>query len=131
MEQKSNEGYRRVLIVDDNPAIVKVLATRLLMQGWDCMTALNGHDAMCLLNEHTTDAIITDLDMPYVDGFGVLEIAESFIGRPAIAITGSDESEARCKRDFPRVPLIKKPFDSMELLGALNATCLIFKPNVA
>lgn len=120
-----------MLVVDDNPAIVAAISTRLYLSGWDCMTALNGHDAMCLLNKREADAVVTDLDMPYIDGFGILEIAETFIDRPAIAITGSSESAARCARDFPRTPLLIKPFESQELLEVLNAAYLNFVPTHA
>ncbi|MBX2851414.1 MAG: response regulator [Phycisphaeraceae bacterium] len=122
-KNQATQSYRRVLVVDDNPAIVAAISTRLYLSGWDCMTALNGHDAMCLLNQRDADAVITDLDMPYVDGYGILEVAETFIGRPAIAITGSRESAARCARDFPGTPLLLKPFEASELLELLESSC--------
>ena len=130
-KEQAKQTFRRVLVVDDNPAVVAAVSTRLYLNGWDCMTALNGHDAMCLLNQRLADAVVTDLDMPYVDGFGILEIAESFIDRPAIAITGSSEAAERCARDFPRTPLIRKPFEAMHLLEVLNTSYLRFVPAAA
>ena len=127
-KDQAKQTFRRVLVVDDNPAVVAAVSTRLYMNGWDCMTALNGHDAMYLLNERQADAVVTDLDMPYVDGFGILEIAASFIDRPAIAITGSSEAAARCARDFPNTPLMHKPFEAKHLLEILNTTYLSFVP---
>ncbi|MFK7790243.1 MAG: response regulator, partial [Phycisphaeraceae bacterium] len=92
MERTRRLSYRTVLIVDDSPAVVAAVATRCAMQHWNCMTALDGHDAMGLLKERVPDAVVTDLDMPYVDGFGLLEIAETFLSIPAIAVTGSHDA---------------------------------------
>ncbi|MFI4861317.1 MAG: response regulator [Phycisphaerales bacterium JB063] len=117
-------NYRHVLVVDDNPAVVAAITTRLVPLGWACMTALDGHDAMELMTRHPVDAIITDIDMPYVDGFGIIELAVSFQKCPVLAITGSGESLDRCQRDYPTVPVLSKPFTSEQVLAFLAGLAL-------
>ena len=112
--------YKHVLVVDDNPAIVAAVATRLLAVGWECLTALDGYDAMALMGKHPVDAVVTDLDMPYVDGFGILERATTCNHCPAMVITGSMESAKRCEADFPSVPVLMKPFDSKQVIAWLE-----------
>ncbi|XAL99796.1 response regulator [Phycisphaeraceae bacterium D3-23] len=116
-DEKKAAGYRHALVVDDNPAVVAAIATRLMTVGWACVTALDGHDAMALMSKHTIDAIITDIDMPYVDGFGIIELALSFQKCPVLAITGSGESLQRCQRDYPHVPVLSKPFTGEQVLA--------------
>lgn len=120
---KTTEGraVRNVLVVDDNPAIVSALATRLMAMGWGCITALDGYDAMTLMSQHPVDAVVTDLDMPYVDGFGILELASTFSGCPAMVMTGSAQAAQRCREDYPKVPVLKKPFDSVQVLSWLES----------
>ena len=112
---------RNVLVIDDNPAIVKALATRLMAMGWGCMTALDGYDAMALMAKHPVDAVVTDLDMPYIDGFGILELASSFNGCPVMVMTGSPDAAQRCREDFPNVPVLHKPFTSQQVLSWLES----------
>lgn len=131
LEKKKMESYRTVLIVDDSPAVVSAVATRCAAQHWNCMTALDGHDAMGLMRKHVPDVVVTDLDMPYIDGFELLEIAETFLSIPAIAVTGSHESAMRCLRDFPNVPLVMKPFDVKQLLVLLERSIPFTKPEAA
>lgn len=120
LETTQPPRYRTALIVDDSPAVVTALATRCSANQWNCMTALDGHDAMSLLRERVPDAVVTDLDMPYVDGFSLLEIAETFLSIPAVAVTGSHHAATQCLRDFPNVPLLMKPFDAKQVLAALD-----------
>lgn len=112
--------FRKVLVVDDNPAVVAAVATRLMSVGWECLTALDGHDAMQLMSTCPPDALVTDIDMPYVDGFGLIELALSFQHCPVLAITGSEESAQRCRRDYPHVPLLNKPFTVAQVLAFLG-----------
>jgi len=122
-ESKTNEprAFRNVLVIDDNPAIVSALATRLMAVGWGCLTALDGYDAMTLMSQHPVDAVVTDLDMPYVDGFGILELASTFSDCPAMVMTGSAESAERCREDYPKVPVLNKPFTSQQVLSWLES----------
>jgi chemosensory pili system protein ChpA (sensor histidine kinase/response regulator) len=62
---------RRVLVVDDSLTMRKVLARLLEREGFEVIVAKDGLDAMQLLQETTPDAILTDIEMPRMDGFGL------------------------------------------------------------
>jgi len=67
------EAYRRrFLVVDDDRAIVELLSSRLTMAGFDAFAARDGRDALMKIESLRPHAVILDLSMPVLDGFGVL-----------------------------------------------------------
>ncbi len=62
---------RRVLVVDDSLTMRKVLGRLLEREGFEVLVAKDGMDAMQLLQETTPDAILTDIEMPRMDGFAL------------------------------------------------------------
>lgn len=69
------ERYR-VLLVDDEDVIRAVLSRELRLKNYNVQTAADGREALRLLQSHRFDAVITDLDMPNVDGISVLKSAK-------------------------------------------------------
>lgn len=63
----------KVLIIEDDPLIVKIYSTRLKADGYDVTSAENGEEGLKAAFEQRPDLIILDVMMPRVDGFGVLE----------------------------------------------------------
>ncbi|HEX7887514.1 MAG TPA: response regulator [Phenylobacterium sp.] len=66
------ERARRVLVVDDDPHIMELIVTRLELAGFDTRTARNGADAIQRLTDFRPEAMVLDINMPVLDGFGVL-----------------------------------------------------------
>ncbi|MCR5876264.1 response regulator [Phenylobacterium sp. J426] len=64
---------RRVLVVDDDPLIVEILMLRMMMMGHDADFARHGIQALEKVLAFRPDAMILDIDMPYLDGFAVLQ----------------------------------------------------------
>jgi len=64
---------RRVLVVDDDESIVDLISTRLIIGGYKVATATDGFEALRCLKDLKPDAMILDINMPGLDGFGVLE----------------------------------------------------------
>lgn len=62
---------RRILVVDDSLTMRKVLSRLLEREGFEVLVAKDGMDAMQLLQETTPDVILTDIEMPRMDGFGL------------------------------------------------------------
>lgn len=123
-QETKNQGpvkcHTRLLIVDDNPAVVQGLAIRLVHQGYECITALDGHQAMQLMADPGIDALVTDLDMPYLDGFALIDIATSFKPCRCVIITGSADAAMRCYDLYPGVPVMMKPFKTEHIITALK-----------
>ena len=85
----------RILIVDDNPTNVKVLATRLTAEGYEIVTAADGEEGLAAARAHTPDLILLDVMMPKLDGFEVcrrLRADASFPFTPIIMVTAMADS---------------------------------------
>jgi DNA-binding response OmpR family regulator len=63
----------RILVVDDDESIVDLVATRLMMAGYRTIKATDGFEAIRHLKDHRPHAMVLDINMPGLDGFGVLE----------------------------------------------------------
>jgi PAS domain S-box-containing protein len=82
----------KILVVDDDPANIQIM-TSALMDEYDILTALGGHDAIRLLKEHIPDLILLDVMMPDLSGFEVCSIIkslEAYADIPVIFLTALD-----------------------------------------
>ena len=62
----------RILVAEDEPAIGLLVSLRLLMAGYEVETARNGHEALRHITGGRFDGVVLDINMPELDGFGVL-----------------------------------------------------------
>ncbi|MGI9382849.1 MAG: ATP-binding response regulator [Methyloligellaceae bacterium] len=86
--------YGRILIADDDPVLLELATSSLATGGYAIETALNGVEAIKKLSQHPFDIVITDLTMPEIDGFGVIEhirLQEKLRHVPIIVITTNDD----------------------------------------
>ncbi|MBW8304496.1 MAG: response regulator [Brevundimonas sp.] len=67
----------RILVVDDDPMILELLVTRLELAGYQVVTARDGHEALKRIAAAQPHAMILDVNMPRLDGFGVLRHLKS------------------------------------------------------
>lgn len=118
---------RKILIVDDDPAIRKVLRKHLEARGSRVWTAAEGSEAITLFEEHGADLIIMDVIMPGEDGFAVCETIKRSHDVPVIFLTGAQDSIV--KNYLPQMVaaaggnrFLRKPFDARELLTLINET---------
>jgi response regulator RpfG family c-di-GMP phosphodiesterase len=85
-------AQRRVLVVDDEPAVCSVLSEGLSREGYECQTCLSGEEALKLMQQKSFDVVITDLRMPGMSGLGFLEKAHQEYPRSAfLMVTGEDD----------------------------------------
>ena len=119
MEHVSTETKASVLIVDDNENMREVLAIVLSRRGHRCESAANGREAMEKIEQGNFDAVVTDVEMPEMDGIALTkELTRNHSHLPVMIITGSpDESYMElalttcAAREF-----LKKPFDISEFV---------------
>jgi two-component system cell cycle sensor histidine kinase/response regulator CckA len=106
---------KTVLVVDDEPGVLKLIETCLLFKGYTVLTARNGLEALSFFRLDV-DVLITDLVMPEMDGHKlVLRVREKRPNLPVIVISGC--------LDVPipdRCTVVKKPFKMADLLKALD-----------
>jgi two-component system OmpR family response regulator len=114
---------RRVLVVDDEENVVHLVASALRFDGFEAVTADNGHSALAAVAEHDPDLIVLDVMMPGLDGHGVLQqlrAAGSIV--PVIFLTARDAATDRVAglRSGADDYMIK-PFSVEELLARVHA----------
>ncbi len=108
----SENDKRRVLIVDDDESQRSAMAHLLSGWGYETQTARDGRDALEKLSEFDADTVITDLNMPNLDGAGLLaELQKSAAPPPAIVLTafGSVERAVEIVRELGAFWYMEKP----------------------
>jgi CheY-like chemotaxis protein len=107
-----------ILVVDDVDTVLKATTRVLELEGYRVLTARDGIEALEVLQRSPVHAVVSDLRMPRMDGDALA--AEVTARWPAIGMvfmTGYSESALR--KDLPG-PLLQKPFDVADILGALR-----------
>lgn len=125
-EQPGDAGAaRRILVADDS------LTTRTLEQsvleaaGYIVVTAVDGHDAWRLLQEREIDLLVSDVDMPRLDGIGLCErlrASPRFQTLPVVLVTGRESAEDRARglEVGADAYLAKSSFDQEQLLATIQ-----------
>ena len=112
-------GSSRILVVDDEPFIVQLVADMLSEEGYHVDTAANGLLAIEQIEQHPYDLILSDLRMPALDGLALyreLEQKWPDLLQRIIFVTGTiDQPEYRSFLKETGVPILGKPFDLDEL----------------
>ena len=121
---QNDQTTKRVLALDDDGAILRVLESALKMHGYESVTASQWVEALDAIDEREPDLLLLDLQMPHVDGIFLLEwIREQEMDIPVIVVSAylDDESVARFK-ELGVTRLIWKPFNIADLLQEVEET---------
>lgn len=118
----------RILAVDDS-RVMRVAMKKILGQEYDVIEAEHGEDAWTLLlNDTSIQVVFTDLSMPYLDGFGLLDRMRAseedrLREMPVIIVTGKEDDDESKQRalDKGASDFITKPFESIQLLARAKA----------
>jgi len=114
----------RVLTVDDSPSMRALLRHALTAEGFAVEQAEDGIEALTWLAANDCDVIVTDINMPNLDGFGLIDRVRADVrhrDRPILVLTteSSDEKRARA-RAAGATGWIVKPFDPAKLAAAVR-----------
>jgi two-component system OmpR family response regulator len=112
----------RVLVVDDEANIVELLSVSLKFQGFEVYTATNGATALDLARDVKPDAVILDVMMPGMDGFGVLRrMRADGIDAPALFLTARDSLQDKIAGlTLGGDDYVTKPFSLEEVVARLR-----------
>jgi two-component system KDP operon response regulator KdpE len=115
--------HMRVLVVDDEPAIRRLLRTSLRAHGYDVVEADDGRKALEKLERDTIGVVVLDLGLPHLDGFGVIENLRKAGSAVPIIVLSSRADEAGKVRalDLGADDYVTKPFGIDELLARIRA----------
>lgn len=111
----------RILIVDDNPSNTFVFSSLLEDEGFEVDLAANGHEALVRIGEQAPDVVLTDLQMPEMDGNELcrrLADEPSTSALPVIVITAFGDAPAATEAHARQI--ISKPVSSETLLEAIR-----------
>lgn len=114
-----------ILIVDDDPWILKIFQQILEVEGHTVITAANGQEGMDQFRLKPTDLVITDMVMPVKDGLKlIMEMEREFPKVPVIAVSGGGVIEAERYLSLAEcigsIKTLAKPVSKQDLVDAVN-----------
>jgi two-component system, OmpR family, KDP operon response regulator KdpE len=113
---------KTVLVVDDEPQLLRALRINLRVREFDVHTAENGADALQQASRHPPDLIILDLGLPDLDGVEVIEGLRGWTSAPIIVLSGRSDSTGKVEAlDAGADDYVTKPFNMEELLARMRA----------
>jgi two-component system KDP operon response regulator KdpE len=111
----------RVLVVDDEPPIVRAVAANLRVRGFEVVTAATGETALAAVETHQPDCVVLDLGLPGVDGLEVLRRLRTWTQVPVVVLTAIDgERDKVAALDLGADDYVTKPFGVAELMARIR-----------
>lgn len=118
-ENLNGESPRKVLVVDDSEATVRLLSRWMTDEGYTVVTAASGEAALAAAREHQPDLMLLDISIPWPSGF---EVCKTLKSDPAtrrmsvVLITGLQDPQNRVTGlHFGAEDVFVKPFDALEI----------------
>ena len=113
----------RILVVDDEPQLTRVLLTGLSSRGYEVRAAADGLTAFETFTDWHPDLVITDLAMPNMDGFELCRRLRTLSQVPIIVLSAKDEERMKVAAlDLGADDFVTKPFGIDELLARIRAS---------
>jgi len=112
----------RILVVDDDPSILKFVSANLTARGYAVTTASNGAQALDIIDREMPDLIILDIMMPRVDGLTLCQRVREFSSVPIIILSAREHEDQKVQAlDLGADDYLTKPFGVRELLARVRA----------
>jgi two-component system, OmpR family, KDP operon response regulator KdpE len=113
----------RILVVDDEPQIARVLRRSLSARGYEVQVASDGEEALAAFDSWKPDMVITDLSMPNMGGLELCRRLRAVTSVPIIVLSVKGEERAKVEAlDLGPDDYVTKPFGIDELLARVRAT---------
>ncbi len=110
---------KTVLLVDDEPGILRFLSIKLRISGYEVVTASSGEKALELVEPTKPDIMLLDIIMPGIDGLQVLRKLRAFSSVPVIAVSARRDA-AQKAMTMGASDYLVKPFNPDELVGKIK-----------
>ena len=120
----------RVLVVDDEQRILKFLASKLKVSGYEVITASNGVEALEQVQAQEPDLVVLDVIMPKIDGFETLKELRAFSSVPVIVLSAKGTNADKVKGlGLGADDYLAKPFSPDELIARIEAVRRRLEPS--
>ena len=114
---------QRVLVVDDDLHIRRLLHSTLTRGGYEPIEAVNAKEALALAAEHRPDAVLLDLGLPDRDGLEIVQLLKKASPAPILVLSARDATDQKVAAlDLGADDYVTKPFDSEEVLARLRVS---------
>ena len=111
----------RVLVVDDEPPILRTVAANLRVRGYEVLTASSGEAALAAAEVHQPDCVVLDLGLPGISGLEALRRLRTWTATPVVILTAVDgERDKVTALDLGADDYVTKPFGMAELLARIR-----------
>jgi DNA-binding response OmpR family regulator len=110
----------QVLLIDDDDKILRFLALKLKLFGYDLITAANGSEGLLQLKSGNPDVIVLDILMPIMDGFEMLRQLRTFSTLPVIVLSAKGDNADKAM-ELGANDFLSKPFKPDELVDRIEA----------
>ena len=118
---KQSTTKKTILVIEDDRNQLSALEQYLEKAGYLVITAINGMEGLKLLESAQYDLVITDINMPYVSGIGVISALKGKHPHiPAVAITGFGEAPLGAAKEKKANVMLKKPLKMSTLIGHIE-----------
>lgn len=112
----------RVLVIDDEPQILRALRINLSVRGYDVVTAATGAEALRAAADHRPDVVVLDLGLPDMSGIDVLAGLRGWLAAPVIVLSARSDTLDKVEAlDAGADDYVTKPFGMDEFLARLRA----------
>ena len=121
MEENLEKGAKKVLIVDDEQAIIDVLVYNLKKEGYETLEATDGITAVNMALEEKPDLMLLDIMLPKLDGLSVCKRVKNYLNIPILMLTAKDaEIDKIVGLELGADDYITKPFEIREVLARVQ-----------
>lgn len=118
-------GKSRVLLVDDEPSIVKMVSKRLEVEGFDVLVAMDGQEGLAKAQTESPDLIILDLMLPKLNGYEVCTMLKQdtrYHKIPVVLFTAKAQAkDEQLGLECGANAYLRKPFQAKELLDKIRS----------
>ena len=124
-----NDRKKTILVIENNKSVLSAIEQHLETVGYQVISATDGMEGLKLLDSEDYDLVITDVNMPYVSGIGVISALKGkHPNIPAVAITGYGDEPLEVAKEKKADVMLKKPFEMPKLIGHIEKLLSSKKP---
>lgn len=118
------EKAKRILVVDDDPVLIKLVGSSLKKEGYDVTTAIEAADGLQIAMDQKPDLVVLDVMMPVINGYNFCRLLKAEQGKHGSAIifltSRNKKSDINIGMEMGADAYLTKPVNTQELLAEVS-----------